>query len=58
MFGCTNMQGATWSQVGADINGRTANSWFGWSVDINAAGDKIVASAPYDYGQAGVYFCL
>ena len=45
--------GATWSQVGADINGRTTNSWFGWSVDINAAGDKIVASAPNDFGQAG-----
>jgi hypothetical protein len=37
-----------WAQLGSDINGRTANIYFGYSVDMNAAGDKIVASAPGD----------
>jgi hypothetical protein len=44
---------SAWSQVGSDINGRVANIYFGYSVDMNAAGDRIVASAPWDYGQSG-----
>ena len=44
----------SWGQLGSDIDGRTANIYFGYSVDMNAAGDKIVASAPWDYSQRGL----
>ncbi|MDB9776011.1 FG-GAP repeat protein, partial [Vicingaceae bacterium] len=44
----------SWSQIGADINGKTANTYFGWSVDMNASGDMIVASAPNEDNQKGL----
>ena len=50
-----------WVQVGADIDGETANDESGWSVAMNAAGDTVIIGAPYndgngDYaGQARVF---
>ena len=35
-------------QVGADIDGETANDWSGWSVAMNAAGDTVIIGAPYN----------
>ena len=43
-----------WTQIGADINGKTANTYFGWSVDMNAAGDMIVATAPNEDNLKGL----
>ena len=37
-----------WVQVGADIDGETANDWSGWSVAMNAAGDTVIIGAPYN----------
>jgi Flp pilus assembly pilin Flp len=37
--------GTAWTQVGADINGEAANDYFGKSVSINGAGDRIVVGA-------------
>ena len=38
-------------QVGADIDGETANDWSGWSVAMNAAGDTVIIGAPYNDGN-------
>ena len=40
-----------WVQVGADIDGETANDWSGWSVAMNAAGDTVIIGAPYNAGN-------
>ena len=40
-----------WVQVGADIDGETANDWSGWSVAMNAAGDTVIIGAPYNDGN-------
>ena len=37
-----------WVQVGADIDGETADDWSGWSVAMNAAGDTVIIGAPYN----------
>ena len=34
--------GSAWSQLGIDIDGQAANDHFGWSVDMNEAGDRVV----------------
>ena len=34
--------------MSSDINGNSSYDYFGWSVDINYAGDRIVVGAPYD----------
>ena len=50
-----------WKQLGQDINGAFANDQFGYSVDINAVGDRIVVGAPVNdvngsnSGQATIY---
>ena len=40
-----------WVQVGADIDGETADDWSGWSVAMNAAGDTVIIGAPYNDGN-------
>ena len=35
-----------WVQVGADIDGETADDYSGWSVAMNAAGDTVIIGAP------------
>jgi len=51
----------TWTQLGTDIDGAFANDEFGFSVDINAAGDRIVVGARLNdvngsnSGQATIY---
>ena len=50
-----------WVQVGADIDGETANDYSGRSVAMNAVGDTVIIGAPYndgngdDSGQARVF---
>ena len=50
-----------WVQVGADIDGETANDYSGLSVAMNAVGDTVIIGAPYnddngdDSGQARVF---
>ena len=50
-----------WVQVGADIDGETADDYSGWSVAMNAVGDTVIIGAPYndgngdDSGQARVF---
>lgn len=38
--------GGAWVQVGVDIDGPAANSWFGYSVKMNSAGDILIVGAP------------
>ena len=40
-----------WVQVGADIDGETADDLSGWSVAMNAAGDTVIIGAPYNDGN-------
>ena len=40
-----------WVQVGADIDGETADDYSGWSVAMNAAGDTVIIGAPYNDGN-------
>ena len=40
-----------WVQVGADIDGETADDDSGWSVAMNAAGDTVIIGAPYNDGN-------
>ena len=42
---------ADWSQIGADIDGETADDESGWSVAMNAAGDTVIIGAPYNDGN-------
>ena len=50
-----------WSQLGQDISGAFANDQFGFSVNINAVGDRIVVGALYNdvngsnSGRATIY---
>ena len=43
-----------WVQVGADIDGETADDWSGWSVAMNAVGDTVIIGAPYNAGNGDV----
>lgn len=51
----------TWNQIGADIDGETANDSSGFSVSISSDGNYVSLGAPYndgngiDTGQARVY---
>lgn len=53
--------GTTWIKVGQDINGEAAGDKSGWSVSINAVGDKVAIGAPFNspggqhFGQVRVY---
>ena len=40
-----------WVQVGADIDGETANDRSGWSVAMNAVGDTVIIGAPSNDGN-------
>ena len=40
-----------WVQVGADIDGETADDYSGWSVAMNAVGDTVIIGAPYNDGN-------
>ena len=37
--------GTAWIQLGDDINGEAANDWSGYSVSMNAAGDRLAIGA-------------
>ena len=40
-----------WVQVGADIDGETADDYSGWSVAMNAVGDTVIIGAPGNDGN-------
>ncbi len=46
--------GASWIQLGADIDGQTFATLFGWSVSINAVGDRVAIGGPYNNSNRGV----
>ncbi|MFY0631974.1 MAG: hypothetical protein JXR05_16555, partial [Flavobacteriaceae bacterium] len=48
-----NYNGTSWVQIGADIDGRTTNEQFGFSVSINGDG-TIVAIGARRHGLAGI----
>jgi hypothetical protein len=43
-----------WSQIGSEIDGKTAIDLLGWSISMNAAGDR-VTSAASGIGEVRVY---
>jgi hypothetical protein len=45
--------GATWTQLGTDIYGEAAGDNSGYSVSMNAAGDRVAIGAPYNNGTNG-----
>ena len=45
---CFNIGLNQWSQIGSDIDGEFAGDQFGYSVAMNAIGNRIVAGAPYN----------
>ena len=54
--------GTVWTQLGVDINGEAANDYSGYSVSMNAAGDKVAIGAlrndgnGSDSGHVRVYY--
>lgn len=44
--------GLSWGQIGADIIGEAANDQSGWSVSLNAVGDRVAIGAPLNDGVA------
>jgi hypothetical protein len=47
------LQSDTWTQLGVDIDGEAANDWFGISVSMNAAGDRVAIAAQLNDGING-----
>ena len=47
-----------WVQVGADIDGETANDESGWSVAMNAVGDTVIIGARLNDGYGNVRVML
>jgi len=53
--------GSVWTQVGSDIDGKTASDYLGWSVSLSASGNRAAIGAPaYDgigsnSGQVSLY---
>ena len=47
-----------WVQVGADIDGETANDESGWSVAMNAVGDTVIIGARLNDGNGDVRVML
>jgi hypothetical protein len=45
------LSGGTWTQMGSDIYGEAADDNSGWSVSMNAAGDRVAIGAPYNNGN-------
>ena len=45
---CFNVGSNQWLQIGSDIDGEFAEDQFGYSVAMNAMGNRIVAGAPYN----------
>ena len=43
----------TWSQLGQDIDGEAAGDYSGYSVSMNAAGNRVAIGAPYNDGNGG-----
>ena len=43
--------GTAWTQLGADINGEAFSDAFGWSVSLNATGDRVAIGARYNDGN-------
>ena len=48
-----NWNGNTWTQQGQDIDGEWGNDQSGYSVSINAAGDRVAIGAPLNDGNTG-----
>ena len=46
------LSSGSWSQLGADIDGEAANDLSGYSVSMNAAGDRVAIGAYYADGTA------
>ena len=42
----------SWSNLGADIDGETANDWSGWSVSLSSDGTIVAIGALYNDGTA------
>ncbi|MCH2197343.1 MAG: T9SS type A sorting domain-containing protein [Flavobacteriales bacterium] len=55
------LEAEEWAQVGSDLNGIAELDQFGWSVRLDANGDRIIVGAPYhegpffESGQARVF---
>jgi hypothetical protein len=45
------LQSGTWTQLGVDIDGEAAGDQSGWSVSMNAAGDRVAIGAPFNNGN-------
>jgi hypothetical protein len=43
-----------WTQMGLDIDGEASKDESGYSVSLNAAGDRVAIGAPYNDGTTGV----
>jgi hypothetical protein len=46
--------GTSWTQMGADINGEASADKSGWSVALNAVGDRVAIGARYNDGNGGI----
>jgi hypothetical protein len=57
--GCVRVyswNGSSWVKLGANINGERSEDQFGTSISMNAVGDRVAISAPYnDDGMAGSF---
>ena len=40
-----------WTQLGSDINGEASDDFSGWSVSLDADGDRMAIGARYDEGN-------
>ena len=43
--------GSNWAQLGQDVDGELQADFFGWDVDMNTSGDKIVVGATRNDGN-------
>lgn len=48
-----DLVGATWTQVGADLDGDGASWALGWSVALSASGNRLIAGGPGNGGTTG-----
>tara|TARA_B100000683_G_scaffold30446_1_gene26974 strand:- start:101 stop:1861 length:1761 start_codon:yes stop_codon:yes gene_type:complete len=46
--------GTAWVQLGIDIDGEAANDYSGWSVFMNANGDRVAIGAPLNNGNGSI----
>ncbi len=48
--------GTTWTQLGIDLNGNFTNEQFGFSVDLNDAGNRLIVGATGTTAQSGITY--